>query len=1608
MEYSARRELRSRKGERCAPAVNAAHAAGPSTAHLRCSAQDDIYFDWYLRAKILAVLLVLAGVVCPQMLYARAVSFNLSTNKTFSPDEKPSIHLYTHDVDELEFRVYRVNDPEKFLTGLQDLHTFENGAAWAPKEQIDERTWLERFHDWKHHLWFLVRQFFRRQFSMETRDAFRTKQASIAKRSRIVGVAQFAQIPLLNDKQLVARWRQEMPPTFVSDSQDLPIDPLPSGVYLIEATDGHYKAYTVLMVSRMALITRTSAGSVLAYCVDRHSGAPVANVHVKFGFGAKPEAEADTDVNGVAELKGAGSKEERDSFWVMASSQNEFAAVTPSSYSFNSTENSRWASYIYTDRPVYRPGHTVHWKAILRERVENHLELPKFAAVHVVVSDQEDHAILDKQMPVSKEGTVAGDVTLAANAALGYYSIRLGDGDNTAGGDFRVEEYKKPEYQVRVISAKPRVLQGETMSVTIDSRYFFGEPVANAQVKYKIYHSPHYWWDEGEDSEGPSGGVGEEGGDQNDLYGANEEAEHTGKLDANGKLTVQVATDFDKNAKRHMDLDYTVEAAVTDQANREITGRGRFLATYGSFRIHVEPSSYSVRTGGSASFNVTTVDYDNKPVQTQVHLQLVYRRWVNGKTETTQGGATDVSTDAQGRGQASIPVSKAGSAEVEATATTPEQRVVSDTSWLWVMGSGDTDWFNGGSRQVQIIADKKSYVPGDVAHISIVSEVEDFHALVIAAGYSVEFKKVLSSEGKTLTFDLPITTDSQPNLSVSVIFLKSDQLYQADKQIKVPPTQEQLQVEIAPVSQVFQPQQSAVYDVYTRDFAGKPVTADLSFGVVDEAIYSLYPDNSGDIVKRLYPERYSYAPIDSSLQYYFSGAAGLKSPTLAKRESRYRPQLAQVKPGNDVVQPKVRKAFPDTAYWSPDVHTDGSGHARVTLTFPDSLTTWRTTVRAVTLDSKAGASLNRVIVRKNIIVRMGTPRFMRKGDELTIPVIVHNYLDQAKQIQLSLEIHGLDAVAGTPQQIQVPSKGDGTVLWRVKASQVGTATLLAKALSTQESDALEISFPVEPLGVSQRLNTLGAINDANGQSNVPVNFPANTDAAAHKLHVEVSPSIAGSLFSALDYLTSYPYGCTEQTMSSFLPNVVVAETLTKLNLSGRINKADLDAKVKAGLDRLSDFQHEDGGWGWWKEDDSRVFMTAYVVGGLAEAKKSYSLNDVQQQMVQKGLQYLQKMLSEHPRMVPDLRAYAVYALAAAGAGNLNDEIDKVWSRRNDLSAEGLALMGLAMQRASDTRVPQVAKLLESKAKQSGVLAYWPSNYNPLLDLYYDNDAESTAFAMRFLTHADPQSPLLGQAAQWLVVNRNGGYWWYSTEQTAMVIFGLVDYLASSQELNADFDVDVLVNGVSAGKRHFTAADATSGASLQVDVPAERLQAQGNTVQVVKHGTGKAYWSVQGVYYSTEQKLYQKGNLSLNLTRDYFKLVPEKKDNEIVYRLDPLKGPVSPGDTIAVHLAVNGTSAKYLLIEDPIPAGTEFIQRMDGYKIVDQPSTWAYWFTRQEFHDDRAAIFATEFDGRHESFYLLKVVNPGSFVISPARVEPMYQPGIEATSDVLHLQVEARP
>ena len=539
-----------------------------------------------MKLRSFSLLALIAWMVASAAAQSKAVSFNLSTSKTFAPGEQPTFHLYTHNVDALEFRVYRVNDPgevhgepSRVCTRLgqgRDSSTITNGLTKRPgwKNSTTGRAGL----------WRDIRDFFRHQFTHDARQQLRGQQSAVTRHSRIVSEAEFAQIPLLNKSQLVSRWRQQVPATYISDANQLAVPKLGAGLYLLEATDGHYKAYTLVMVTNLVLVTRTSSGNVQSFVVDRVTGKPIGGIKVDAGFGQKLITSAVTGDDGVAMLNVPGDKSSPDNFWVVAGKNNDFAASTPQSYSLMLSTTGKYAGYVFTERPVYRPTHTVHWKAMLREHNGNALALPRAASVLVTISDENEKAVFKQQMPLAASGDLVGNLELPKDASLGYYTIHIGDepGETISGG-FHVEDYRKPEYRVQVSAAQKRVLEGGTMAVTIDSRYFFGEPVANAKVKYRVYHERHYWWGEEEDDDsGAQENSADTGSEDQSSDAGDEETEKTGKLDANGTMVIQVPTQVDSSGTSHPDFDYRVEAGVTDAANREISGRGRFLATYGT------------------------------------------------------------------------------------------------------------------------------------------------------------------------------------------------------------------------------------------------------------------------------------------------------------------------------------------------------------------------------------------------------------------------------------------------------------------------------------------------------------------------------------------------------------------------------------------------------------------------------------------------------------------------------------------------------------------------------------------------------------------------------------------------------------------------------------------------------------------------------------------------------------------------------------------------------------------------------------------------------------------------------------------------------------------
>ncbi len=1547
--------------------------------------------------RSLVILMLLTQLVVPAFAQNDAEPpswFSLTCQRTFMPGEKPEIAVNAHNVKELEFRVYRVNNPVKFFSQMQELHNFGGQAPALPKQA---HTWLEKFHAWKHRIWARIRDFIRAQFSPDSRHEIRLWRMGGGEQPKGPNVQSFAQIPVLNQQQVVSVWKWTVPAHEQWESLTIPVPVTEKGVYLVEATDGRLRAYTVVVITDIAIITKSGQGRLMSFVVDRHSGSPIAGIPVRVWIDQQEVASKSTDAQGLVDT--AINQAKPENVAVLATGVDQFAINTPGAWNLGDDPNRNLKSYTYTDRPVYRPGDTVHFKTIVRAQTGSGYIIPHGEDLRLEMRDPQTYDVIWTQsVKLSDMGTAHWEYVVPRDAHLGSYYLSMMMGERyVEGTNFSVEEYKKPEYAVKVTAQTPRVLQGQPIKATIDARYYFGEPVANAKVKWVVHTSPYWPMGRNEDEDqAEAGGEGEgDNGDADGDYGGEQREEKSGALDANGLLQIEVPTRVDS---KHQDEVYRIEARVTDAGNREISGRGFAIATYGSFFLTAEPNSYVYSKGSTATVTVNAQDYDKKPIQTSFKVEMNRWNWRKGEgpvVTTSQG-----QTDASGKAQIKLTIPDSGEFRVLVSANTPENRQVQATTYLWAPGDSSL-WYGTEQERIQIVADKKTYQPGDIAHVLIVTGKGPTSVLVTAEGNVLYSGQVIKSNGGSVAVDVPVKPEYAPNFYVGAVFIRDNKLYEGSKSLTVPPTAHELNVQLVPSKPQYQPGEAASYTIKATDSSGKPAVAEFSLGVVDEAIYAIKPETVGTILNAFYGKVYSQVSTDSSLSYYFSGQAGKRAMQLATvRPTR---GLAQLKPER-LVQPKIRKAFPDTAYWVADVRTGTSGQATVKFDYPDAITSWRATTRGVTQDTKVGSAVMNAIVRKNIIVRLVVPRFFRRGDEITLSTIVQNYLPTDKTAQVSMQFTGLQVLDGAQQNVNFPTRGLVKVDYRVKVLDVDSAKVLGKALTDVESDAMELTLPVVPFGVKLATSKSGSFAGAGKTDTVQqVTFPSGIETRTRKLIISVTPSIAGSVFSALDYLTSYPYGCTEQTMSGFLPDVLVADALKKLGIKSNIDPVTLNKQVQAGLDRLYTFQHDDGGWGWWQTDDSAPFMTAYVLAGLSQGKAAGF--NVKQDAIDKGRRWLLPEFQQSTKARTDLRAYMAYALVLSGSDNNAQIIDSVWQQRSTLTAYGKAVLGLAMLQANDSRANDLATQLEAEAKQDDSQAWWPSDQNYLMDFQGNTTPESTAYALKLINRTDASSPLLSKAAVYLVSHRSEGYYWDSTEQTAMVIYGLTDYLERTQELKPNYSVEVQVNGKSVVTKKFTPADALAPATT-VSLNDSQLAQAGNDVRIAKTGDGRVYWSTRGEYYSSQQNVIDTGSLKLSTARQYYKLTSQQKNGRIVYHLDSLSGAVQVGDTLAVRITVGGSAWKYLMIEDPIPSGTESIARDDLYELDDQPTWWARWYSDRELRDDRTTFFNFYFpQAQHEYVYLLKVVDPGVFRVSPTSVQPMYQPEYLSTSDALTVTVK---
>lgn len=1565
------------------------------------------------------------------------------------------------------------------------------------------------------------------------------------------------------ESRSLAHWRQS--------GEEEPLKPedgvLPVGAYLLQVKSGETVAYDIVLVSNAALMTKTTSDKALFWAAHAGSGEPLAGASVKYiysyldaqGHTFWEEGEGVTNEKGllVADLrypKDGPDYYNQHNIFAVAVDKNTGPSFVQNNYYYNAGNNKgEWWFYAFTDRPAYRPKETISYKGILRSPKEGGFEVFSGKRVKAQIYNPQGQMVKEEIFTLNDYGAFAGEITLDEKAILGLYTINILDAENDthlSGTQlFRLEEYKLPEFTVSVSPEEKKVGEGEirayrlgdTLEVSVDAQYYFGGPVAEADVEYLVYQQPynlHYfpvrpyaWYYE-------------------DIYAIHNNYGYHGNLlvqkkiktDKEGKARFTIETPKDSPN----DLQYHVEVRVVDKSRREIVGASDIKVTKNAFFAFLEPKETLYRPGDKAAVTIRTMTANEVPVSVEGKVTVLRNWWrdpVIQEEKVVKPAGYDgtelftkfVKTNEKGEAVFEFEPSENGYYEIRFTGFDNGNEVIG-RNYIFVCAPSAVNigyQYSG----LQIITEKDTYKPGETAQAMIVTDRPGLWVMFAQQSDELYGYDLFQMKGTVKLIEIPVSDKYTPNIFFQAEAVDQYQLKQNAVQVIVPPEDKLLTVKVTSDKAVYEPQEEGVFEVEVTNARGQPVSGEIALGLTDASVYYIQSELAPDIRKFFYGDK-KYNGIQTNTSFYqrqfvnlaldesgnlltpeqllrnkvsgdkgrrkddavleesvggaspnyYDGGMGaerqamngmatsmaLPAPAaMAPMESgvamsaemdmavpmKEKKALAKVsvrdEGGADSSAgpaPQLRSDFRSTVIWLPSVVTDARGKAVIKAKFPDSLTTWRMTARALTQDTAVGTVTHDVKSNKELMIRLQAPRFFTEGDLVAVSALIDNTGDEALTVTPKIKVEGLDVtglyregkfVKGEQGSVDVPAHGQARVEWAISAKKAGTAKITVEARSKKSSDAMEKTYPVIPHGIEKFLASSLVLKSDGGEkvSEIILDIPKERIKESTSLQVNLSPSLAAGLLDALPYLADYPYGCVEQTMSRFLPAVIVRKTMRDLgiadrdiaayisdvleprndpkghpNVTGKATYAKLDEMVEKGLARLYDFQHSDGGWGWWKDGDSDRYMTAYVLWGLSLTRDAGVT--VKADTIERAKRYLQTQLVEEENNT-DMLAWMMHALAEAGSSSsFEDKFREVlWKKRDSLNPFSRSLYALSeFKRKGDSeRIRILSENITngvSEDKENGT-AHWGESSG----IYYrwsDGGIESTAFAIKALSNINAQSPVLDLAVKWMSLNRRGARW-SNTRDTAIAVLGLLDYIKASQELAPNYSYQVLVNGSVVREGQVNSGNVFTFGRV-IDVPVDALRDGKNVVRVVIKGSGALYASAYAKFFTLEEPITKAGN-EVFVERKYsIQSVKETLMKGLAQDWAPLKDgdTVQSGDRIRVELILDSKNDyEYLLSEDYKPAGLEAVEVQSGsgwFMTLDPEGheTGEQGYLYQEFRDQKAAFFISKLkQGKHVIRYELRAEVPGTFHAMPNQTHAMYVPEIRSNSDESVITVSDR-
>ncbi|MCK5320064.1 Ig-like domain-containing protein [Candidatus Parcubacteria bacterium] len=1295
--------------------------------------------------------------------------------------------------------------------------------------------------------------------------------------------------------------------------------------------------------------------------------------------------------------------------------------------------------YVYTDRPIYRPGHEVNIKGLYRVGFDGEYEIFKEKKIPMIITDSQNNEIYKEELAVNEFGTFNMGIELDAEAPLGRYRIKAKD----MYAYFDVEEYVPAPFKIETKIDKEEYMSGDTFTLDIEAGYYFGVPLDGGEITYSI-GSQNYHFDKYEGEYFNFGNSWQRcwwGCDYNDKFILRNKAQ----LDKNGKVQIAYKLDFDKlfgqDEERKSKI-FVVYLTAKNKNGQSVSTQKSFIVHNAEFYLGLKANKSFLGKNESFELKVKSVDIKGKEVKVNnIDLTINKMEWTRNRRKEVDGGyyykwekkltpieQKKISTDKQGNWRGNFSIKEEGQFEIVIKAKDRRGNIANAHYNLYVYGEKQVDIEPSNDDTLDLVAEKTNLNVNDKASFIIKSPYKSAKALVsIERGKIFDYEIIDVNQG-LYNYRFNIIEEYIPNIYASVVLVSPEPDVKYNKiQFNINTEKKTLDIQVKSNKEYYLPGEEVILDFEVKNSLGRGVKTELSVAVADLSVLALKGN----------PKKNPIAFFYGGLPLTVSTAANLKN-ILHEIELKERDEegLGFSNKGgggaeSEDLAKKKRGIFKDTALWRAVIVTDNKGKANIKFTLPDNLTTWQIESIGLTKDTRLGVSYKEITSRKQLMLTPLKPRFIIPGDKFSIGAKVYNQTGQDQRFDVRLAESSFNLEDDLNKSLALKDGESDTIYFNVFApsdKQDGIHSFTVSAQDNIHEDTVEKTIKIRRNDTYEAVATAGYTK--NDKASEYIFLPDNIIKDKGELTIKTSATLAVFLSDALNYMLAFPYGCSEQIASKLSTIAVIKKGLNLENIGDKFQIKDIEYENKfytidelmaVGLNELYQNQRSDGGFTYYNYGHSNFYLTLHLVNTFKQIQDAGY--DVDEEKIKKACSFLENKINRDHNFYNNkntviLTAYAlsqwesIKHLSPTLANKIKTFIQNEKFILEDIS--NTSLVYLAMLLTDNPKIfnfnykQKIYNTLENRIEIDSRGSYLSKNKTWLWQ-YYETPIKNTALLLKALVKDKRDNAILDNIMRWLLRSRNKDGAWGSTNNTLSVVDAFTDYLLWQEENKSDFELRVALDNKEIGNFDYAPANILQQDTITISLDEMQF---GAMTPLTFNRTNRNKLN-NNFYYDVSLKYFlpidtvPPRDEGFTITRELYAL----DDEEYKYPVSSAK----VGDILRGHIKIITPKARnFVAIEDFIPAGVELVnfnldteseESLTGKKSADKNpygyrgGNWRDWQrSRQirpdavEMRDDRLFLFKERLlEGTYIYDYYVRVLIPGKFHHLPAVASEMYFP-----------------